>query len=78
MKLGYNDQRALAALPGQIEALDAEIAEIENALADPDLYRRDPEMHRNLGERLTAAIDEKSAAEDRWLELAARAEALAR
>ena len=75
-KLSYKDQRALSSLPEQIDALEVEIAEIEQLLADPELYRRDPDQHRNLGDRLATAIAEKEAAEDQWLELAARAEAL--
>ena len=40
-RLGYKRERALAELPKQIEALQAEIASLHQALADPDLYRRD-------------------------------------
>ncbi|MEM7441839.1 MAG: ATP-binding cassette domain-containing protein [Pseudomonadota bacterium] len=75
-KLSYKDQRVLSSLPEQIDALEAEISEIEQSLADPDLYRRDPEQHGKLGDRLTTALAEKEQAEDQWLELAARAEAL--
>ncbi|MEO1226990.1 MAG: ABC transporter ATP-binding protein, partial [Pseudomonadota bacterium] len=77
-KLSYKDQRALTELPKQIDALDREIATIEQSLADPDLYRRDPQRHGALSNRLEIATGEKSAAEDQWLDLAARAEALAR
>lgn len=77
-KLSYKDQRALTALPEQIEALETEIAAIEQALADPDLYGRDPASHERLGARLTAASEALAAAEDQWLELAERAEELSR
>jgi ATP-binding cassette subfamily F protein uup len=77
-KLSYKDQRALTALPDRIDALDSEIADIERALADPDLYRREPARHEQLGSRLASAIQEKSAAEDQWLELAERAEEMSR
>ena len=40
-RLGYKRERALAELPRKIEALQAEIASFNQALADPDLYRRD-------------------------------------
>jgi ATP-binding cassette subfamily F protein uup len=76
-KLTYKDQRDYDLLPGRIEALEAEIARDEQALADPDLYTRD---HARFA-ALTAAIDkaraERDAAEERWLELAEKAEALA-
>jgi ATP-binding cassette subfamily F protein uup len=76
-KLTYKDQRDYDLLPGRIEALEAQIARDEAALADPDLYTRD---HARFA-ALTAAIDkaraERDAAEERWLELAEKAEALA-
>jgi ABC transport system ATP-binding/permease protein len=53
-------------LPARIEELDAEIAKGEHALADPDLYSRDPDRFT----RFTALLDklraEKEAAEERW------------
>ncbi len=75
-KLSYKDQRDLERLPGLIETMEADIAAGETALSDPDLYTRDP----GLFERLTRALDakraEKDDAEERWLALAAEAEAL--
>jgi ATP-binding cassette subfamily F protein uup len=69
-KLTYKDQRDYDLLPARIEELDAEIAKGEHALADPDLYSRDP----NAFARMTALLDtlraEKDAAEERWLGLA--------
>jgi ATP-binding cassette subfamily F protein uup len=77
VKLTYKDQRDLDRLPGEIEHIEAEIAKAERALADPDLYARDPKRFADL----TASIDrmrgEKEAAELRWLEVAEMAEALA-
>jgi ATP-binding cassette subfamily F protein uup len=40
-RLGFKRERALAELPKKIEALQAEIAQLQSALADADLYRRD-------------------------------------
>src|SRR5882672_2824531 len=37
-RLGYKRERALAELPKKIESLQAEIAQLQSALADPDLY----------------------------------------
>jgi ATP-binding cassette subfamily F protein uup len=69
-KLSYKDQRDYDLLPARIEELDAEIAKGEHALADPDLYSRDPDAFA----RSTALLDklraEKTAAEERWLALA--------
>ncbi|MEO0999358.1 MAG: ATP-binding cassette domain-containing protein, partial [Pseudomonadota bacterium] len=75
-KLGYRDQRRLDALPGEIDQLSADIARLEGLLADPDLYARDPARF----EKATAALAQRSAArdaaEEEWLELEARREAL--
>ncbi|HEX8513859.1 MAG TPA: ATP-binding cassette domain-containing protein, partial [Allosphingosinicella sp.] len=76
-KLTYKDQRDYDLLPDRIQALEAQIAIDEEALHDPDLYTRDPKRFAAL----TAAIDkarvERDAAEERWLELAEKLEALA-
>ncbi len=69
-KLSYKDQRDYDLLPGRIEELDAAIARDEAALADPDLYSRDPGKFAKLTETLEKARAEKDAAEERWLELA--------
>ena len=70
VRLSYKDQRDYDLLPARIEELDAEIAKGEHALADPDLYGRDPDVFA----RFTALLDklraEKDAAEERWLALA--------
>jgi len=75
-KLSYKDQRDFDRLPGRIEELDAAIARDEAALADPDLYTRDPAKFASLGKAIAAAREEKEAAELRWLELAEAVEAL--
>ena len=41
-RMTYNDRRALELLPARIAALEARIDELNAALADPDLYARDP------------------------------------
>jgi len=75
VKLSYNDQRDYDRLPARIEEIDAAIARDEERLADPDLYARDPAAFDRLMKQVTAARDEKDAAELRWLELAERVEA---
>jgi ATP-binding cassette subfamily F protein uup len=69
-KLSYKDQRDYDLLPARIEELDAEIAKGEHALADPDLYNRDPAGFARMTELLDKLRGEKEAAEERWLELA--------
>ena len=75
-KLSYKDQRDYDGLPAKIEQLDAAIARDEAALADPDLYARDPQAFDRLMAGIAKARDEKDAAELRWLELAEQVEAL--
>jgi ABC transport system ATP-binding/permease protein len=76
-KLTYKEQRELDLLPGEIEALHAEIDNHEAALADPALYGRDPTAFAKTSDALESARTRLAAAEERWLELAEKAEALA-
>ena len=45
-KLGYREQRELDALPGAIEALEAEQATLHAKMTAPDYFRNDPEVLR--------------------------------
>ena len=75
-KLSYKDQRDLDLLPKEIETLEAAIARDEAALADPNLFTRDPKRFDTLMKAIEAARGKKDAAEMRWLELAEMAEGL--
>ncbi len=75
-KLSYKDQRDYDLLPARIEAIETQIARDEAALADPDLYVRDPAKFDALSKAIETAREEKDAAEMRWLELAEQIEAL--
>jgi ATP-binding cassette subfamily F protein uup len=75
-KLTYRDQRDFELLPRRIEELEAAIARDETALADHDLYLRDPRLFEALTDAVEAARTERDSAEHRWLELAEQAEAL--
>jgi ATP-binding cassette subfamily F protein uup len=68
-RLGYKRERALVELPKKIEALHAEMAALQHAMADPDLYARDPKGFAARTARLGAAQAELDAAETEWLEL---------
>jgi ATP-binding cassette subfamily F protein uup len=69
-KLSYKDQRDYELLPARIEELDAMIARGEQAMADPELYSRDPDKFARLNAALDQVRQEKEQAEERWLELA--------
>ena len=71
-KLSYNERRELDALPGRIDALEGELKEIREALADGSVYRTDPARAKALSDRLPLAEAELEAAVDRWAELAER------
>ena len=72
-KLSYKETRELESLPGRIEALETEIAEIESTLADPSIYAKDNARAVAMTVRLPQAREELDAAETRWLELSERA-----
>jgi ATP-binding cassette subfamily F protein uup len=76
-KLSYKDQRDLDRLPGEIERLEAEIAAVEDVLADPGLYTRDPKRFTELTDMAARLRTEKHSAEERWLEVAEMAEQFA-
>jgi ATP-binding cassette subfamily F protein uup len=76
-KLSYKDQRDYDQLPERIEEIEAAIARDEAALSDPDLYARDFARFQALTAAIEKARAERDAAEQRWLELAEQAEALA-
>ncbi|NWG86090.1 MAG: ATP-binding cassette domain-containing protein [Hydrogenophilaceae bacterium] len=67
--LSYKETKELEAIPGRIEALEAEQALVAGQLADPAIYRDQPEQVKTMNER-TAAIEAE------LLDLLARWEAL--
>lgn len=77
-KLSYKDQRRLQELDAAIAALPGKIAGLETDLHDPNLYSRDPSGFAKLSGALEAARAELAAAEEEWLELEERREALGR
>jgi ATP-binding cassette subfamily F protein uup len=77
VKLSYKDQREWEGLPARIEALEKEQAGLEAKLADPGFFGRDAAAFHAATNRLAAAVTERAAAEDRWLELELLREELA-
>jgi ATP-binding cassette subfamily F protein uup len=74
-KLSYKETRELAALPGQIEALEREQREINERMASPDYHRQGTAQIRADGLRLAAIETELASCFDRWAELEARSAA---
>jgi ATP-binding cassette subfamily F protein uup len=75
-KLSYKETRELAALPGQIEALEREQREINERMAGPEYHRLGTAQIRADGLRLAALEAELASCFDRWAELEARSAAL--
>ncbi len=68
-KLSYKQKFALESLPGKMEAVSASISALENNIADPAFYERDPKGFQ----KTIAALDREratlAAMEEEWLEL---------
>ncbi|MFN3513626.1 MAG: ABC-F family ATP-binding cassette domain-containing protein [Phenylobacterium sp.] len=75
-KLSYKDQRRLQELEEMVATLPEEIARLEGQLADPGLYTRDPAGFERVSKALETTRAKLSAAEEEWLELESRREAL--
>ena len=75
-KLSYKDQRRLAELETLIAELPGKIATLESGLADPNLYARDRAGFSRLSDALEAGRAKLAAAEEEWLGLEERREAL--
>ena len=68
-KLSYKDQRELGLLPQKIERQEAELADIQESLADPDLYTNDPRAVAGLSQRMAELEQQLAADYARWEEL---------
>ncbi|HEY2988515.1 MAG TPA: ATP-binding cassette domain-containing protein [Candidatus Binatia bacterium] len=65
-KLSYKEQRELAALPGKIESLEAEQAQLHARLSDADFHRQGREKIGAATERLETITKELAACYQRW------------
>ncbi|WP_025898862.1 ABC-F family ATP-binding cassette domain-containing protein [Sneathiella glossodoripedis] len=68
-KLSYKDQRDLDRLPDVLEDLENKISKLEAEMADPDLFKNNPDKFQKVMETLSARKEEYEAAEERLLEL---------
>ncbi len=68
-KMAYTLQHELSQLPDKISALEAEIARLNEALLEPELYTKDPARFDEATKRIAKAQKELEKAEMRWLEL---------
>lgn len=71
-KLGFNEKYELEQLPGRIEELEADLAELHSRMSEPDFYTRDADAIKAVMERVSAFEAEIEAAVERWAELEER------
>ena len=72
--LSFTERHRLEALPDEIERLEAEIARLEELLADPGLFQRAPVKFNKATEALTARQSALQAAEAEWMRLEEKAQ----
>ena len=65
----YKEQRELEALPQRIEALEAELGQLHQRMADPAFYRKAPAEIIRVKSRLQSLQSELAEAYRRWEEL---------
>ncbi|MCA3086257.1 MAG: ATP-binding cassette domain-containing protein [Rhodocyclaceae bacterium] len=66
VKMSFNENRELEQLPGKIEALEKEQANLTEALADGSLFVKSPDTAANMSTRLEVVASEIEAAMNRW------------
>jgi ATP-binding cassette subfamily F protein uup len=65
-RLSYNEQRELKLLPEKIQRLEAEQAQLNTQISDPDAFRRNKDESSAALQRLQALAEELEAAYSRW------------
>ncbi|PTY36513.1 ABC transporter ATP-binding protein [Saccharospirillum sp. MSK14-1] len=72
-KLSYKEQREYDALPGEIEALEQQIAQLENTVGAADFYQGDHTQTQAVLDQLSSAQQALETCFERWAELEERA-----
>ncbi len=67
--LSFTEKHRLAELPDVIARFEAEIAKLEQLMADPELYSREPLKFEKATKALAERQGKLAAAEDEWLQL---------
>jgi ATP-binding cassette subfamily F protein uup len=68
-RLSFHEKHALGTLPRQIAELQGRVGQLQQRLADPNLYARDREAFAQLSNALAAVQLELTSAEEKWLQL---------
>ena len=77
-RLSFHERHELERLPAKMSQLQVEIDALLRRLGEPDLYARDPADFRGASEALAEKQSQLEAAEEKWLELEMRREAIER
>ena len=72
--LSFTEKHRLDELPKVMDRLTAEIGKLEELLADPELFTKQPIKFQKATDALVERQDALAAAEEEWLELAEKAE----
>ncbi len=72
-KMSFTEKHRLAELPGVIDRLSAEIAKLEELLADPELFTKSPAKFQKATDALVERQTTLAASEDEWLALEEKA-----
>lgn len=72
-KLSFKEKHRLEALPAEMERLEQEIAKLQELMADPDLFTREPVKFKKATEALVERQEKLATAEEEWLELEEKA-----
>jgi ABC transport system ATP-binding/permease protein len=75
-KLSFKEKHLLETLPDKIEAMGRDIEKLRSALAEPDLYSRDRARFEKISGLLSKMEEEQAKAEEEWLALEMKREAL--
>jgi ATP-binding cassette subfamily F protein uup len=75
-RLTFKEQYEFDTVPDRITALETAKSELEKVLGDPNMFARDRAGYENAAKKLVEVEQAIAGAEDRWLELDARQEAL--
>ncbi|MCT8160957.1 ABC-F family ATP-binding cassette domain-containing protein [Pseudoruegeria sp. SHC-113] len=73
--LSFTEKKRLAALPAEIERLEAEIAKLTDFMSDPDLFTKEPLKFKKASEALVERQQALSEREEEWLMLEEKASA---
>ena len=68
-KLSYKENKALEAASLQMEQLSEDMLTLENEIADPNLFERDPKLFQSKIDQLAKAKTELEDVEEEWLRL---------